>query len=49
MLRLLLHQDRYIPSLSGVHGNGHKLAQAGLQTVALMKQEHTGQINLLVR
>lgn len=49
MLRLLLHQDRHIPSLSRVHGNRHKLAQAGVQTLALTKQELTGQINLLVK
>lgn len=49
MLCLLLHQHRYIPSLSRVHGNGHKLAQTGVQTPALVKQELTGQINLLVK
>lgn len=49
MICLLLPQDLCIPSLSRVHGNGHKLAQAGVQATALMKQELTGQIDLLVK
>lgn len=30
LLYLLLHQDRQIPSLSRVHGDGHELAQVGV-------------------
>lgn len=46
---LLLPQDLYTPSLSRVRGNGHKFAQAGVQAATLMKQELTGQIDLLLK
>lgn len=49
VLCLLLPQDLYITSLSRVRGNGHKLAQAGVQAATLKKQELTGQIDLLLK